>query len=424
MSENDLVGLLGGGIGSSLVEVLSVLTSEGHITGSVLLGSFIVPAMEAILKSSSDRSIALRSTLELLSSLIGASSPATMDRGPTESSSTNLFAKHRASSRNATLYTLPNLPLLGRLIALLHVQQALTPALPKESLDIISRLLEGLCGSSAFRTIVAKDPQRLASAMLESSFAKEAGDRPSYCSQILVGLLSCLKHGKTGEHTTLSFLEPVLIKSVPRRCSSESRLARRLGRLSFKPHDLATSNLESRSTGLSPSAGPRSIALGVKEARSAAQSFPTFPRSCLFERWGDLSRRTSGAMLSWESVRRGQSLFSFREELALIRCSTTVGQRRIHSIGRRDRWTVCYRLARTLRQFPRRRALHRPTSQHSPPIRKRIKSIGTTRTAAHRCSRLDSSNAGGGRSLQDEATRRSDFGNCECRGYCAQVCGE
>ena len=201
VSESNLVDLAGGGLSGLLVELISTLASEGHITGSILLGSFVVPAITAILNSSSDRTTALRSTLDLVAALLGST-------GTEGATSTTLFAKHRSSSRRATLFTLPNLPIVGQLIALLHVTQSLTPSLPPDSLEVITKFFKSICGSSAFRGIVAKEPERLASSMLESRFAKGVVEKSTYRSQILVGLLSCLKNGKTGESPTL--LSPLI----------------------------------------------------------------------------------------------------------------------------------------------------------------------------------------------------------------------
>lgn len=150
------------------------------------------PAITASDKSAQLRGIETITTIfsKLIAGEPSAASPA---------SPAALLQRQRTDSRRMRLYTPGSLPDIGRCIALLAIQQELW--LTRGNVDkahAAGTLVLQVSSGSAFKMAVARDPQALATSMLDSPFITGIPAAPFNRPKVLAALLLALKDGSTG----------------------------------------------------------------------------------------------------------------------------------------------------------------------------------------------------------------------------------
>lgn len=195
-----------GGKGSFYVqEILIDLVTDGTVSGACLISNVVLPSWTTLLHLavpllSSPPSpldpvlfIALETITAIFRRLVlpgDGSMHLTME---TMVSISSLVENNRALSRSATIYTRINLPDLGRCLARLIIQQELWDATGDSSKAAESgRLFASVSQSAPYQRVVTRDPQVLATAMLEDEFILQEKMR-CYRAKLLAAFLTTLK---------------------------------------------------------------------------------------------------------------------------------------------------------------------------------------------------------------------------------------
>ncbi|KAK4705575.1 protein SPA2, partial [Phenoliferia sp. Uapishka_3] len=116
----------------------------------------------------------------------------------------SLLLCQRVESRRMSLYTRKSLPHIGHCMALLAIQQELW--LYRENVDkahAAGNLILQVSNGPAFRMAVARDPQALATSMLDSPFINGIPAAPFNRPKVLAALLLSLKDGSAATPATL-----------------------------------------------------------------------------------------------------------------------------------------------------------------------------------------------------------------------------
>ncbi|KAI5475649.1 Mediator complex, subunit Med12 [Pseudohyphozyma bogoriensis] len=209
MSPTSLSATLGGPLAPIIAQLLGELVLEGTVSPSGAVTSIILPAWHVLLTNITtppppfnpgmvmeDKTPHLRG-LETISSIFGSLIGCDPTRDPSQSPA-EILLRQRAESRRASLYTPTVLPDLGRCIAMLAIQQELyTSRADYEKSHVSSTLSLHVCGDPSFKMAIARDPQSLASAMLDSPSISNLPTARSFRPKLLAALLLILKDGST-----------------------------------------------------------------------------------------------------------------------------------------------------------------------------------------------------------------------------------
>lgn len=204
----------GGPSAAGLAIVCTDLVSEGTISAASVVAA-LLPVWKTILIDAAappllpsnlvvptvDKTLQLRALetiTSVFSTLICGDEPPPY---PSVTTPSYLLRRQRAESRRMSLYTPPALPDIGRCLALLALQQELW--LARGNIDDDKALLAGtlilrVSAGPSFKMAVARNPQSLATAMLDSPFIVGIPSAPFNRPKVLAALLLALKDGSTG----------------------------------------------------------------------------------------------------------------------------------------------------------------------------------------------------------------------------------
>ncbi|KAM0749703.1 hypothetical protein T439DRAFT_381275 [Meredithblackwellia eburnea MCA 4105] len=222
MSPHSASATFGGPSGASLVAVCAELVSEGTLRSATVV-THLLPVWRTLLVDATappvlptavvvptvDKTLQLRAVETLttiFSNLVGVDVSSSTDVSPTSTTLTPsaLLQQQRAHSRRSSLFTTSSLPNIGRCIALLAIQQELWVARgSSDKATTTGHLILTVSSGDLFKMAVARDPQALASSMLESQFISTIPSAPANRPKILAALLLALKDGSTTPPTTL-----------------------------------------------------------------------------------------------------------------------------------------------------------------------------------------------------------------------------
>lgn len=214
-----LVSTFGGPLGPNLATLFGALVTGGVLSACGAVTKIIPPAWRTLLveatspapsavatpaadsPSAFDPTLlrALETVSTVFGSLVGSDDLAAGSTHLSNSPS-SLIARQRASSRRMSLYTHASLADIGRCISLLVVQLELwTSAGQTERAKHTSTLIQHVNSCPPFQMAVARDPQTLATAMLDSPFITTIPAIAPFRPKLLAALLLTLKDGSTGE---------------------------------------------------------------------------------------------------------------------------------------------------------------------------------------------------------------------------------
>lgn len=247
----NVVATFGGQLGSKIGGLFVGLVTEGVMTAPETVTSVLIPVWKVLLSqltplllSSPSLSLppeatlvrALETTSTIFSHLVGEHEA----RSPDLSTSPLAFlSRQRASSRRAALYTQAVLPDIGRSLSLLVLQQEVLLAVGQiDKARETGAVVIHVNNLPAFQMAVARDPQALAVAMLDSAVVSAIPGISTYRPKLLAALLIALKDSSTGacsgfrcrfvtQHAdqTVSHLQPLLQVSSRQRTGTCSYLA-------------------------------------------------------------------------------------------------------------------------------------------------------------------------------------------------------
>lgn len=210
----NVVQTFGGALAEGVKNLMAELVNEGILSSSGAVSLVILPAWRALLVEATapwsaptnlDPTLlqALETVSSIFSHLVGfTSSSDSPSSSPTvPSDPTSLLQLQRSLSRRSSLYSISSLPDIGIAISLLVIQQEVWNILPdqQERVKTVGMLLTHIGAEPNFQMAVARDPQTLATAMLDSLFVKGIPALGSYRPKLLAALLLTLKDGNTGE---------------------------------------------------------------------------------------------------------------------------------------------------------------------------------------------------------------------------------
>lgn len=203
LTSTAIITTFGGPTSTSVRTLLLDLVNEGTITSTALVDSVVLPIWKLLLCDSINtkgtfiptvtHSRALDLIASIFSSLVGSD---LVEFSPTPS---NLLNRQRSISRRISLHTYALLPNLGRCLAYLVITQELW-AVKGEFEKVVdsTKLLSYVGNLAVFQMTVARDPQMLASAILESPTSLGTSSSNSlYRPKLLAALLLILKDGSS-----------------------------------------------------------------------------------------------------------------------------------------------------------------------------------------------------------------------------------
>lgn len=211
-SAQALVGTFGGPLNQDVVALLGELVDDGVLSAVGAMSLVAAPAWRSLL-SEALSSTALGSKpfgtsnapqLQALDTIVAFFAPLVTDQESHASSSDNLLPstlarQQRALSRRAALYTQSSLPDLAHCISLLVIQQDLYGLTAQEErARTIGALTMQVINGPAFQVAASRDPQALATAMLDSPFVLGIPAIATYRPKLLAAVLLALKDGTTG----------------------------------------------------------------------------------------------------------------------------------------------------------------------------------------------------------------------------------
>lgn len=198
-----IVSTFGGVTSSSVITLLLDLVNEGTITSAALVDSVVLPIWKLLLSDSintkgtfvpsTTHSRALDSIASIFSSLVGS------DSVELSLTALTLLNRQKSTSRRMCLHTYSSLPNLGRCLAYLVITQELWAVKGEfEKVVEATKLLSQVGNSSVFQMTVARDPQMLGTAILESpSTLGTSSSNSLYRPKLLAALLLILKDGSS-----------------------------------------------------------------------------------------------------------------------------------------------------------------------------------------------------------------------------------
>lgn len=217
-----LVSTFGSALGARLASLLGDLVTEGVLSASGAVTMVLLPAWKSLLVEATSQAATstpastdtpmldptLLQALETISSVFGAllGDPASHSSTSTNGTLTPslLITRQRSSSRRMSLYTHSSLADIGRCIALLVVQLEVWTALRHAGrAHSTAALIQQVHACTSFQMAVARDPQTLATAMLDSDFVTSIPTIAVYRPKLLAALLLTLKDGNTGDSPRL-----------------------------------------------------------------------------------------------------------------------------------------------------------------------------------------------------------------------------
>lgn len=205
MAPRAITALFSGPFAGELETLFVTLVLDGTVSGAVLLDTVILVAWRAALVGATTSDVTDPATLRaiecvstLFARVIGAD-----DIIPVSSSLVHspaqLLERQRLASRRRSLYTHTTVLSLGRCISMLVLSQEVwTSNSQPEKAHATSRTLSRFASSMSFQVSVAKDPQGLASAVLDGPFVEGIPAMPAARLKLLAALLLTLKDGSTG----------------------------------------------------------------------------------------------------------------------------------------------------------------------------------------------------------------------------------
>ncbi|ORY57990.1 hypothetical protein BCR35DRAFT_309518 [Leucosporidium creatinivorum] len=217
-----LVGTFGSKLGERLASLLGELVTEGVLSASGAVTGVLLPAWKSLLVEATSTTAAadtsestdtpmfdptLLQALETIASVFGSllGDPTTHSSSSTTTLTPTLLITHqRSSSRRMSLYTHSSLADIGRCLALLVIQLELwTTSGHLERAHKTSALIQQVNACPSFQMAVARDPQTLATAMLDSEFVTSIPAITVYRPKLLAALLLTLKDGNTATPANL-----------------------------------------------------------------------------------------------------------------------------------------------------------------------------------------------------------------------------
>lgn len=211
MKPKDVAGVFGGPLGPTLAGFLGELVNDGALSAAGAVRLVVVPAWRAVIVEASAGSAvdlaaganavvepmqlkALETIASVFGTLVGHDCPGAGALSP--ASPAGLLARQRSDSRRTSLFTHSSLHDVGHCIAFLVIQQELVLATGlTEDAAKATALLAHISALPAFQMTVARDPQALASAILESPSINSLPVAALYRPRLLAGLLLTLKDG-------------------------------------------------------------------------------------------------------------------------------------------------------------------------------------------------------------------------------------